>query len=128
MENPMRCGDYRSSTSPNHAKLFTFKQARNLLRTNKKGLSWIQSGHFYMVDTENGEKETNVPEYSNEGIFTDQKSIEFDNAVLDAVGLEVGAITGLAAWDITQLNAYNAALKQGLSFTIVHYPILITPG
>lgn len=77
----MRCGDYRSSTSPNHAKQFTFKQARNLLRINKKGLSWIQSGHFYMVDMDSGEKETNVPEYSNESIFTDQKSIEFDNAI-----------------------------------------------
>ena len=116
MENPMRCGDYRSSTSPNHAKQFTFKQARNLLRINKKGLSWIQSGHFYMVDMDSGEKESRVPEYSNESIFTDQKSIEFDNSILDEVGLEVGAITGLAAWDITQLNAYNAALKQGLSF------------
>ncbi len=116
MENPMRCGDYRSSTSLNHAKQFTFKQARNLLRTNKKGLSWIQSGHFYMVDMDSGEKESNVHEYSNEGIFTDQKSFEFDNSILDEVGLEVGAITGLAAWDIAQLNTYNATLKQGLSF------------
>ena len=44
------------------------------------------------------------------------KSIEFDDSILDEVGLEVGAITGLASWDITQLNTYNATLKQGLSF------------
>ena len=116
MENPMRCGDYRSSTSPNHAKRFTFKQARNLLRTNKKGLSWIQSGHFYMVDMDSSEKEPNVPEFSNEGIFKDQKSIEFDDSIIDKVDMEIGAITGLAAWDITQLNTYNTTLKQGLSF------------
>lgn len=46
MENPMRCGDYRSSTSPNHAKQFTFKQARNLLRINKKGCHGFNRGIF----------------------------------------------------------------------------------
>ena len=50
-----------------------------------------------MVDMDSGEKESRVHEYSNESIFTDQKSIEFDNSILDEVGLEVGAITGLAA-------------------------------
>lgn len=112
----MRIGDYKSSTSPNHAKQFTFKQARNLLKTNRKALAWIHTGGFYMVDTGNGEKETNVPEHSNEGIFKDNKSIEFDDSIIDKVDVEIGAITGLAAWDLTQLNAYNAALKQGLSF------------
>lgn len=69
-----------------------------------------------MVDTGNGEKETNVPEHSNEGIFKDNKSIEFDDSIIDKVDVEIGAITGLAAWDLTQLNTYNAALLQGLSF------------
>lgn len=69
-----------------------------------------------MVDTGNGEKESNVPEYSNDGIFKDNKSIEFDDSIIDKVDVEIGAITGLAAWDLTQLNAYNATLKQGLSF------------
>lgn len=112
----MKIGDYRSSTSPNHAKQLTFKQARNLLRTNRKALSWLHSGGFYMVDVESGEKETNVPEHSNDGVFKDSKSIEFDDTIIDKVDVEIGAITGLAAWDLTQLNAYNVALKQGLSF------------
>lgn len=115
-ENPMKCGDYKSSTSPNHAKQFTFKQARNLLRTNKKSLSWIHTGGFYMVDTDSGEKELNIPEYSNGGVFKDNNSIDFDDSIIDKVELEIGTIIGLAAWDITQLNTYNAVLKQGLSF------------
>ena len=39
MENPYKCGDYRASTSPNHAKHFTFKQGRSLLQNNRKALS-----------------------------------------------------------------------------------------
>lgn len=112
----MKIGDYRSSTSPNHAKQFVFKQARGLLQSNRKGLSWIRSGSFYMVDMSTGEKEINVPEHSKEGIFKDRKSIEFDDSLIEKVGLEVQAITGLSAWDFSQLTAYNAALKQGLSF------------
>ena len=69
-----------------------------------------------MVDMDSSEKEPNVPEFSNEGIFKDQKSIEFDDSIIDKVDMEIGAITGLAAWDITQLNTYNTTLKQGLSF------------
>ena len=44
------------------------------------------------------------------------RSIEFDDSIIDKVDMEIGAITGLAAWDITQLNTYNTTLKQGLSF------------
>lgn len=112
----MKVGDYKSSTSPNHAKQFTFKQARNLLRTNRKALSWIHSRGFYMVDMDSGEKQTHIPGYSNDGVFKEQKSIDFDDSIIDKVELEIGAITGLAGWDITQLNTYNATLKQGLSF------------
>lgn len=116
MENPMKMGDYRSSTSPNHAKQFIFKQARSLLRNNRKGLSWIQSGNFYMVDVNTGERDEHIPEHSKEGIFKDQKEINFDDSLIEKVGLEVQAITGLSAWDLSQLTTYNAALKQGLSF------------
>lgn len=112
----MKMGDYRSSTSPNHAKQFIFKQASRLLRNNRKGLSWIQSGNFYMVDVNTGERDEHIPEHSKEGIFKDQKEINFDDSLIEKVGLEVQAITGLSAWDLSQLTTYNAALKQGLSF------------
>ena len=39
MENPMKSGDYLSTTSPVQAKEFTFKQARSLTRNKKKSLS-----------------------------------------------------------------------------------------
>lgn len=116
MENPMKTGDYKSSTSPNHAKQFTYKQARNLIRVNKKSLSWIKTGNFYMVDCDTGEVENNVPRYSNEGIYCGDNSIEFDESVLDQIKKEVESIIGLAAWDLNQLNTYNAMLNQGLSY------------
>ena len=41
MENPMKVGEYISTTSPIQAKEFTYKQARTLLQNKKKSLSWI---------------------------------------------------------------------------------------
>lgn len=116
MENPMKIGDYKSSTSPNHAKQFSYKQARNLLHVNKKSLSWIKTGNFYMVDSDTGKTEDSIPKYSNEGVYCGGKNIEFDESVLDQIKKEVDSIIGLAAWDLNQLNTYNAMLVQGLSF------------
>lgn len=56
MENPYKYGDYRASTSPNHAKHFTFKQARSLLQNNRKALSWNSSGKFYMLVWKKGKR------------------------------------------------------------------------
>lgn len=116
MENPMRVGDYKSSTSPNHAKQFTYKQARNLLHTNKKSLSWVRSGNFYMVNIETGEQENNIPQHSNDGIYCGNKSFEFNEDILNQIKKEVDSIIGLAAWDINQLNTYITMLNQGLSY------------
>lgn len=116
MENPMRVGDYKSSTSPNHAKQFTYKQARNLLYTNKKSLSWLQSGNFYMVNFETGEEEDKIRQYSNGGIYCGSKSFEFNEEILKQINKEVDSIIGLAVWDINQLSTYNTTLNQGLSY------------
>ena len=69
-----------------------------------------------MVDKETGELETNIPKYSNEGIFCGSKDFEFDESIVETIKHEVDSIIGLAAWDINQLNTYVAMLNQGVQF------------
>ena len=114
MENPMKVGEYLSTTSPIQAKEFTYKQARSLLQNKKKPLSWIKSMH--MVNTETGKTEENIPKYSNEGVFCGDKDFEFDDSIIDTIKQEVNSILGLAAWDINQLNTYVAMLNQGVQY------------
>lgn len=56
MENPMKTGEYISSTSINHARKFSYKQARNLVKRKGKKYSWIKN--YYLVDDETGENQT----------------------------------------------------------------------
>lgn len=114
MENPMKVGEYLSTTSPVQAKEFTFKQARTLIQNKKKSLAWIKK--FSMMNKETGNFETNVSKYSNEGIFCDDKQFEFDENIVDIIKKEVNSIIGLAAWDINQLNTYLTILNQGVQF------------
>ena len=114
MENPMKAGQYISTTSPIQAKEFTYKQARSLLQNKKKPLSWIKS--FHMVNKDSGKVEEDIPRYSNEGIFCGDKDFEFDESIVDVIKQEVNSIIGLAAWDINQLNTYMAMLNQGVQF------------
>lgn len=114
MENPMKQGVYLQTTSPIQSKEFTFKQARTLLNSKSKKMSWIKS--FCMIDKETGELETNIPKYSNEGIFCGNKDFEFDESIVETIKNEVDSIIGLAAWDINQLNTYVAMLNQGVQF------------
>ena len=114
MENPMKQGVYLQTTSPIQAKEFTFKQARTLLNSKSKKMSWVKS--FCMVDKETGELETDIPKYSNEGIFCGSKDFEFDESIVETIKHEVDSIIGLAAWDINQLNTYVAMLNQGVQF------------
>lgn len=116
MENPYKYGDYRTSTSPNHAKHFTFKQARSLLQNSHKGLSWIHSGKFYMLDLEKGKEETKIPDYSLEGVYIGENCIEFDPKDLEIIQTEIKSIIGLAAWNREQLTQRKAKLLQGLSY------------
>lgn len=114
MENPMQQGVYLNTTSPNQAKEFTFKQARSLLQSGKKKLSWIKS--YYMVNQETGEVEDDIHRFSNEGVFCGDKDFEFDESIVDTIKQEITSIIGLAAWDINQLNTYGAMLNQGLQY------------
>lgn len=114
MENPMKIGEYISTTSPLQAKEFTYKQARSLLQNKKKALSWIKP--YHMINQETGQVETEIPKYSNEGIFCDDKDYEFNEHILEEIKQEVTSIIGLAAWDINQLNTYLVMLNQGVQF------------
>lgn len=114
MENPMKIGEYISTTSPVQAKEFTYKQARSLLQNKKKSLSWIK--RFHMVNQETGKPETDIPKYSNEGIFCGDKEFEFDESIIGMIKHEVFTIIGLAAWDINQLSTYESMLNQGIQF------------
>lgn len=114
MENPMQVGQYISSTSPTHAKEFTYKQARSLLQNKKKSLSWIKS--FHMVNKETGEMQIDISKFSNDGVFCGEKDFEFDDNILVEIKREVESILGLAAWDINQLNTYIAILNQGVQY------------
>lgn len=114
MENPMQAGQYLSTTSPIQAKEFTYKQARSLLQNKKKALSWVTS--YHMLNKETGKCETEIPRYSNEGVFCGDKNFEFDESIIDTIKQEVDTIIGLAAWDINQLNTYIAMLNQGVQY------------
>ena len=116
MENPYKYGDYRAWTSPNHAKHFTFKQARSLLQNNRKALSWIHSGKFYMLNLEKGKEETKIPDYSLEGVYIGKNCTEFDPIDVEIIQTEIKSIMGLAAWSQEQLTERKAKLLQGLSY------------
>ena len=114
MENPMKAGDYLSTTSLAQAKAFNFKQARSLKRNKKKSLAWIRQ--YYILNQETGNIEENVPTYSNEGVFCNYKSFDFNYGIIEEIYKEVDSLVGLAAWDVNQLTTYKSMLTQGLQF------------
>lgn len=113
MENPMYMGKYISTTSPLQAKEFTYKQARALLNNKKSGTKWITL--YYMINKETGDK-TDHNAISNEGVFNNENSYEFDEGIIDTIKNEATSIIGLAAWDLNQLKTYDAMLNSGLSY------------
>ena len=114
MENPMKSGDYLSTTSPVQAKEFTFKQARSLTRNKKKSLSWVKK--YYILNKESGKIENDIPAFSNDGVFCDDKEFNFDYSIVEEINNEVNSIVGLVGWDINQLTTYKSMLTQGLQF------------
>ena len=115
MENPMKIGEYISTTSPVQAKEFTYKQARSLLQNKKKSLSWIK--HFYMVNQESGdETNNNVRNYKgNSGVYIGENDIEFNDNIIDLIYKETSSLIGLAGWSMMQLETYEKELNVGLS-------------
>lgn len=115
MENPMKLGEYMSTTSPIQAKEFTYKQARKLLQNKKKSISWIKS--YHMVEQETGEiTSTNAKNYKgNGGVYIGKNDIEFDDSIIDLIYEETSSLMGMAGWSMTQLKTYEEKLNVGLS-------------
>lgn len=113
MENPIQQGVYLNTTSPNQAKEFTFKQARSLLQTNKKKLSWIKS--YYMINQETGEVCETKKYRGNGDVYVGENDVEFDNEIISLIYKETDSIIGLAGWSMNQLKTYEEMLNIGLS-------------
>lgn len=114
MENPMQIGQYISTTSPIHAKEFTFKQARSLLQNKKKSLSWIKQ--FRMVNQETGQAYDLSSNYKgNAGCYIGDNDVEFDDSIITLIYKEAKSIIGLAGWSMNQLKTYEEMLTIGLS-------------
>ena len=114
MENPLKQGNYMSTTSPVQAKKFSFKQARLLLNDRSKKMSWIKT--FYMVNQETGQiSETSSYYKGNGGSYIGENDIDFDDTIIELIYKETKSIIGLAGWSVTQLKTYEEELKKGLS-------------
>ena len=113
MENPMQQGVYLNTTSPNQAKEFTFKQARQLLQSGKKKLSWIKP--YYMVNQETGEVCETTNYRGNADVYVGENNVEFNDEIIPIIYKEVTSIIGLAGWSINQLKTYEEILNIGLS-------------
>lgn len=114
MENPCRQGVYISTSSPNMAKEFSYKQARTLLNNKSKKMSWIKT--YYMVNRETGEASKNSCLYKgNGGVYIGENDIKFDESIIEKIYLETKSIIGLAGWSMTQLKTYEEELLNGLS-------------
>lgn len=114
MENPMKIGQYISTTSLVQAKEFTYKQARSLLQNRRKSLSWLRQ--FRMVDKNTGQNCKMSKNYKgNGGIYIGENDIDFDDSIIDEVYKETKSIIGLAGWSMEQLKTYEEILNIGLS-------------
>lgn len=112
MENPMKIGNYMSTTSPVQAKKFTYKQAKSILQNRKKSLSWLKE--YQMVNDESGQiKNKNYK--GNGGVFVGENDIDFEDNIIDLIYQETKSIVGLVGWSMTQLKTYEEKLNIGLS-------------
>jgi len=114
MENPMKHGEYISTTSPIQAKEFTWKQTRALLQNKKKSMAWIRS--YTPVNQETGIYDKNL-KYSkgNGGCYLGENDIKFDESIIEKIYEETKSIIELASWSVAQLKAYEQQLLCGLS-------------
>lgn len=112
MENPMKQGQYISTTSPIQAKEFTYKQAKNLLQKSKNKMAWIKSYHMLNHET----KECSKANYKgNGGCYIGENDIGFNENIIDLIYKETNSLIGLAGWSMTQLKTYEEELNIGLS-------------
>ena len=113
MENPMKTGEYISSTSINYARKFSYKQARNLVKRKGKKYSWIKN--YYLVDDETGEKSDKSLYYKGNKDVCENINVNMASKMLEQIVEESNSILGLAGWNIQQLNTYKNQLNIMLS-------------
>lgn len=114
MENPMKIGEYLSSTYPKQATTFTYKQANSLRLRKGKKHSWIRNYQIVNVDT--GESLQLSPNYKGkEGIYIGENDINFDENILDKIIEETNSILRITGWNMEQLKVYKNELSIALS-------------
>lgn len=114
MENPLKPGEYLQTTSPVQAKKFTFKQAKTILNSRSKKMSWIKN--YYMMNQETGEVDKRAKYCKgNGGAYLNSNNVDFDESIINTIYLETKSLMGLAGWSMTQLKTYEEELYVGLS-------------
>lgn len=112
MENPMKVGEYLSTSSPVQAKQFSYKQAKGLVQRKGKKFAWIRG--YQIVDQQTGQVESSNYK-GNAGAYLGHRDIDFDVSILDKIVTESNSILGLAGWDKQQLDTYQNLLNVALS-------------
>lgn len=114
IENPMRPGEYMASTMSSRAKHFTFKQAKSLLNSRNKKMSWIR--HGYSMVGEDGKAPSVSPKAKgNGGAFLAENDVFVDLTLLDRIEDETEKYLGLAGWDESELSNMSESLNTYLS-------------
>lgn len=114
MENPLKSGEYISTTSSAMANEFTYKKAKSLLQNKKKSMSWIKG--YYMIDCNSNEKEdVNIQYQGKADVFVGKNDIIFNEEIIKDIKREVTAIINISAWDISQIKEYKDKLNNQLS-------------
>lgn len=114
IENPMRPGEYMASTMSSRAKYFTFKQAKSLLNSRNKKMSWIR--HGYSMVGEDGKAPSVSPKAKgNGGAFLAENDIFVDLTLLDQIEDETEKYLSLSGWDESELSNMSESLNTYLS-------------
>lgn len=114
IENPMRPGEYMASTMSSRAKHFTFKQAKSLLNSRNKKMSWIR--HGYSMVGEDGKAPSVSPKAKgNGGAFLAENDVFVDLTLLDQIEDETEKYLSLAGWDESELSNMSESLNTYLS-------------
>lgn len=112
MENPIKQGFYLQTTYAAKAKGFSYKQARTLLNSKHKSMSWIKS--YYMVNQDNGQIKTSKYK-GNGGVYIGENDVSFNENIIQLIYNEINSITRLAGWNLEQLKTYEQELNIALS-------------
>lgn len=112
MRDPMNQGRYLHTTSSVQASQFTYKQARQILQSKKAALRWVKN--YKIIDLETKQEED--LKLSNECVYTEESSHDFDLSAIDSIGNEVKLLMEFSCYDCMELNKMKASLNQALSY------------